>query len=295
MKPRKIYACWIYVSDLQKSKQFYQDMGFEVKLTDGDWIEFDLGETSFAILKRPAHKGDVVASKTRLMFETDDIELVYEELKNRGVKTIGEIRTEPYGKLLTFEDPDGHWLEFYQRLPCDESIKMELLTDSNSLISKYIPYDYTDSYVKTVSCREPITAKQVFDMAFNRSSHWVKMLYRLRNCLVKPLKLDTDSGVRNMICEKETNEMVFGKADKHLTFHASLLCGRYFNGRQELRITTVVKYHNALGRIYFFFIRPFHIVIVKSLLKKIEKSILTISNEIYDENRKNCQKQETIS
>ena len=64
MKPRKIYACWIYVSDLQKSKQFYQDMGFEVKLTDGDWIEFDLGETSFAILQRPAHKGDVITSKT---------------------------------------------------------------------------------------------------------------------------------------------------------------------------------------------------------------------------------------
>ena len=39
------------------------------------------------------------------MFETDDIELLYEKLKNKGVKTIGEIRTEPYGKLLTFEDP----------------------------------------------------------------------------------------------------------------------------------------------------------------------------------------------
>ena len=24
------------------------------------------------------------------------------------------IREEPYGKLLTFEDPDEHWLEFYQ-------------------------------------------------------------------------------------------------------------------------------------------------------------------------------------
>ena len=107
MKPRKIYACWIYVSDLQKSKQFYKDMGFEVKLTDGDWIEFDLGETSFAILQRPAHKGDVIASKTRIMFETDDIELVYEELKNKGVKTIGEIRTEPYGKLLTLKTPTG--------------------------------------------------------------------------------------------------------------------------------------------------------------------------------------------
>ena len=107
MKPRKIYACWIYVSDLQKSKQFYQDIGFEVKLTDGDWIEFNFGETSFAILQRPAHKGDVIASKTRIMFETDDIELVYEELKNKGVKTIGEIRTEPYGKLLTLKTPTG--------------------------------------------------------------------------------------------------------------------------------------------------------------------------------------------
>ena len=47
MKPRKIYAYWIYVSDLQKSKQFYQDKGFEIKLIDGDWIEFNFGETSF--------------------------------------------------------------------------------------------------------------------------------------------------------------------------------------------------------------------------------------------------------
>jgi len=31
-----------------------------------------------------------------------------------GVKLIGDIREEPYGKLLTFEDPDGHWLEFFE-------------------------------------------------------------------------------------------------------------------------------------------------------------------------------------
>lgn len=51
------------------------------------------------------------------MFETNNIELVYKELKEKKVKMIGEIRTEPYGKLLTFEDPDGHWLEIYQGLP----------------------------------------------------------------------------------------------------------------------------------------------------------------------------------
>ncbi len=36
-------------------------------------------------------------------------------LKNKQVKLIGAIRSESYGKLLTFEDPDGHWLEFYQK------------------------------------------------------------------------------------------------------------------------------------------------------------------------------------
>ena len=114
MKIKRIYACWIYVSDLQRSQEFYRNIGFDIKVVDRDWIEFALGETSFAILKRPESKGEVVASKTRIMFEVEDIELARDELKSKNVKIIGNIREEPYGKLLTFEDPDGHWLEFYQ-------------------------------------------------------------------------------------------------------------------------------------------------------------------------------------
>lgn len=115
MKIKKIYACWIYVSDLRKSIDFYKSVGFTVKTVDGDWVEFDLGETSFAILKRSDNKGCVIPHKTRIMFETDDIEFICNRLINSNIKIIGEIREEPYGKLLTFEDPDGHWLEFYQR------------------------------------------------------------------------------------------------------------------------------------------------------------------------------------
>ena len=114
MKIKKIYACWVYVSDLQRSIEFYRNIGFGIKLTDGDWVEFEVGETSFAILKRPESKGEVLPQKTRIMFETDDIELLFDTLKQRSVKLIGAIREEPYGKLLTFEDPDGHWLEFYE-------------------------------------------------------------------------------------------------------------------------------------------------------------------------------------
>ena len=55
MKIRKIYACWVYVSDMEQSVRFYQDIGFTVKFVedDGVWVEFDLGETSFALLQRP--------------------------------------------------------------------------------------------------------------------------------------------------------------------------------------------------------------------------------------------------
>ena len=119
MKIKKIYACWIYVSDIEKSIRFYQSAGFELKFIekDGAWAEFDLGETSFALLQRPAEKGKVQPAKTRIMFEVDNIEEMKNHLLSLSVKVIGDIREEPYGKLLTFEDPDGHWLEFFENKP----------------------------------------------------------------------------------------------------------------------------------------------------------------------------------
>lgn len=115
MKINKIYACWIYVSDLEKSIRFYQNIGFELKFIDGNaWAEFDMGETSFALLQRPAEKGAVQPAKTRIMFEVNDIEEMRQHLISLGVNLIGDVREEPYGKLLTFEDPDGHWLEFFE-------------------------------------------------------------------------------------------------------------------------------------------------------------------------------------
>ena len=115
MKINKIYACWIYVSDLKQSIRFYQDIGLELKFVDGNaWAEFDLGETAFALLQRPAEKGAVKPAKTRIMFEVNDIEKMQQHLIYLGVNLIGDIRAEPYGKLQTFEDPDGHWLEFFE-------------------------------------------------------------------------------------------------------------------------------------------------------------------------------------
>ena len=90
MKIKRIYACWIYVSDLQRSQEFYRNIGFDIKVVDGDWIEFALGETSFAILKRPESKGEVVASKTRIMFEVEQKCEDHRQHQRRAIRQVAD-------------------------------------------------------------------------------------------------------------------------------------------------------------------------------------------------------------
>jgi metallothiol transferase len=47
------------------------------------------------------------------MLQVADIEQAEQRLRQLGVEIIGK-QVEKYGVLLTFADPDGHWLEFYE-------------------------------------------------------------------------------------------------------------------------------------------------------------------------------------
>lgn len=147
----------------------------------------------------------------------------------------------------------------------------KIKTQKGGLIDNYRPADYSDSFSKEVITQERITPDAFFDMAFNRFPAWIDWLLKLRNTLVKPLGLDTKSRFSDSVCEKSANEIIWGMPDKHLNFHVSMWCGEHKDGKQELRITTVVKYNNWFGRLYFFVIRLFHGIIIQSLLKRIEQ------------------------
>lgn len=142
---------------------------------------------------------------------------------------------------------------------------------TNSLIENHLPADYVDTFSRVVACKRAITPEEFRNLTFGQLPQWIDWLMQLRDAIVKPLGLTTDTRFTDVICEKSPNEDVFGMPDKHLTFHVSMWCGEYQGGKQELRITTVVKYNNWLGRIYFFVIRPFHKVIVHSILKRTVK------------------------
>lgn len=142
---------------------------------------------------------------------------------------------------------------------------------TNSLIEKYLPADYVDSYSREIVCDKVITPDKFRNLAFNQPPKWINWLMSLRNAIVKPLGLDTKSRFTDIVSDKNEHEEIFGMPDSHLDFHVSMWCGEYKERKQELRITTVVKYNNWFGRAYFFMIRPFHGIIVSSLLKHIEK------------------------
>ena len=129
---------------------------------------------------------------------------------------------------------------------------------ADSLIKNYFPVDYIDSFSKVMVTGQALTPEDFRNLAFSRFPKWIGWLMNFRNAIVKPLGLDTATRFTDMVLDKNLHEEILGMPDKHLDFHVSMWCGEYHEGKQELRITTVVKYNNWLGRAYFFIIRPLH-------------------------------------
>jgi hypothetical protein len=67
---------------------------------------------------------------------------------------------------------------------------------------------------------------------------------------------------------RSDDEILLGADDRHLDFRASMLVLRD-PSRSSAVLTTVVHFNNSLGRAYFFVVRPFHRLIVTSLLRNV--------------------------
>ena len=71
---------------------------------------------------------------------------------------------------------------------------------------------------------------------------------------------------------RSDDEILLGADDRHLDFRASMLVRRSAP-RSSVVLTTVVKFNNNLGRAYFFVVRPFHRLIVTSLLRNVMRRL----------------------
>ena len=62
------------------------------------------------------------------------------------------------------------------------------------------------------------------------------------------------------------DEVIIGVDDKHLDVRISV-CKTRQDGLPQVAVSTVVHEHNALGRVYMFFVRPAHRVIAPATLR----------------------------
>lgn len=110
----KLSHIWLYVKDTTRSIKFYRDLiGFNITETFPHGALFSTGSILLGIHReegnRKSHPGSIV-----LILKTDNIETTHKELRARGLVFQGKIRQEPYGKIVSFKDPDHYSWELVE-------------------------------------------------------------------------------------------------------------------------------------------------------------------------------------
>ena len=116
MTIRKVELFSIPVTDQDRARSFYVDqLGFDVLVDrpmgpDARWLQLGPpgSETSVALVTwfdtMPPGAADGI------VLETDDLEGDVDRLRERGVAIDGDIEERPWGRYVTFTDPDGNGL-----------------------------------------------------------------------------------------------------------------------------------------------------------------------------------------
>ncbi len=156
-------------------------------------------------------------------------------------------------------------------------------------------YDYVDSYQGVLNDNEnKFSSVDIGKSFFSSGPQLIGKLFTLRNKIVSIFGLKTSYNIDdrqnpldNFKCEegeqlglfkvfaRTENEVILGEDDKHLNFRVSLFLEQQQNNPQkkDLTISTTVEFNNWFGRLYFIPVRPFHKLIVPTMLKGIIKEL----------------------
>ncbi|MDR3327959.1 MAG: DUF2867 domain-containing protein [Prevotellaceae bacterium] len=145
-------------------------------------------------------------------------------------------------------------------------IKLNKIPDKSAISNGFETVDYCDSYRIIYPADKSI--EQITNELF-KLPDWVTLLLKTRDSIVGIFGLktgkDREDGQRLFpIIEQNKNELVMGENDSHLNFRVSVLIDRE---NAFVYVTTLVHYNNIWGKLYFMPVKPFHKIIMKSLIK----------------------------
>jgi len=125
MKIKSVSGVSCYVKDLDKTAQFYETLGFEVKKREVNhitvysnwfWIDFlAIDKEDKPEFQKQAHL-DNKGAGLYLYLSVDNVDNFYKELLSKGLKPVSEPRDWPWGnREFVIRDPDGYKLVIFKR------------------------------------------------------------------------------------------------------------------------------------------------------------------------------------
>ncbi|WP_066705596.1 DUF2867 domain-containing protein [Celeribacter ethanolicus] len=141
------------------------------------------------------------------------------------------------------------------------------LPATSRLWSKVLPDDFIDGY----AVESKLSPREAANIGLTMPG-WADALLNLRNRIVKPLGLKTESsdsgdGAIFPVEYEGTDELIIGTDDRHLNFR---ICIRQEAG--HIHMATWVHRNNALGRAYLMIVKPFHVLIVRDAMRRIARA-----------------------
>jgi catechol 2,3-dioxygenase-like lactoylglutathione lyase family enzyme len=125
MKIKSVSGVSCYVKDLDKTAQFYETLGFEIKKRELNhitaysnwfWIDFlAIDKEEKPEFQKEAHL-DSKGAGLYLYLSVDNVDEFYNDLLSKGLKPKSEPRDWPWGnREFVMRDPDGYKLVFFKR------------------------------------------------------------------------------------------------------------------------------------------------------------------------------------
>ncbi len=147
----KYHSAVIFVTDIERSKQFYKGLlGFEIEHDFGTNIIFKGGLSIWQInqdhvIARSEMTQKAVGTRFELCFETENMGSFLLLLEKVKPKMLHQMIEEPWGQMtLRFYDPDGHLIEVGESLDSfvyrfyKQGMTIEQVASRTSVSKEYI-------------------------------------------------------------------------------------------------------------------------------------------------------------
>jgi hypothetical protein len=177
---------------------------------------------------------------------------------------------------------------------------MEKITLPLNSILKNWSSDYSDCFVFEI--KDPNDVIKLSDIGnefVKPGPKWVDSLFKIRNSIAAKFNLKTPDNTGDLpnienkewkigdqvgifkLFDKSENELIMGEDDSHLCFRVSVYLDSTNSDVKLVYVSTLVKYNNLLGKIYFAFVGPFHRLIVPTIMKRnFKKFEFELANKI---------------